>query len=126
MLVIRKIKKTLGDQFEEEYCRVEAILKAVLPKIKQNGWKYQDIKTQTFHPMSNQQLNISELEDKICDHYFEYTKELYETTSPELRQIHTSWYAVLRDFTQTYLMKNPEKMHKRINDDFGKFFDEKK
>jgi hypothetical protein len=123
--MIRKLKQILGNRFEQDYTIVHTILEAVLPQIKENGWQYKDIKTQTYHPTSHMRLNMSELEDKICDHYFEYTKEVYEASAPKLLQIHKSWYAVLRDFTQSYLMReDQEKVRKRIIHDFGKFFDE--
>ncbi|MGV8086759.1 MAG: hypothetical protein ACP5N1_03955 [Candidatus Woesearchaeota archaeon] len=120
--MIRKIKKIFGNQFEMDYHRVKPILDIVLPRIKEEIWQSKNNIKSYFIP-PNTKLTISELENITADHYFEYERKLYESSTPKLVEISSIWYKVLREFIQTYGYEQ-KRMYKRLNNDFGKYFDQ--
>ena len=121
--MIRKLRRIFGDIFEQDYHKIKPIFDIIIPQLKKDGWQGKGAINEPYHRMTNKELNASELENQICDHYFEYTKELYEKNSPELVQIHKLWYAAIRDFIQSDYSSNKEKTTKRLQQDFKKYFD---
>jgi len=115
------LQKMINERFERVYREVRPVLGRVLPQLSRDGW----LPTKTKRNSMYHGITVFEIERATCNHYFRTHSAEYESEHPDLPQIHPFWYALLRDFVQTWARESPTgRIIQRMHADFGQYLED--